>query len=411
MDRMFVPDMYAVYAILVAIAVVMVYVCVVWASLIITTRISQKHLPMMNSRIIESSQRPMVSIIVPAKDEELDIGTCIKTLLAQNYGNYEIILVDDDSDDITYDIMESFAKKYDKITLIHTKKPDGWLGKTWACTKAAEKASGKIFLFTDADTEHAPDTLSRTVSYMAEEKLDCLTLTQRLRIPEMWVKITIPAIISFKLVYPDGIIHYSSKSINDPDNQMGGVNGAYFMIKKDVYDSIRGFETLKNEIVEDWAIGRLIKNSGYRLRLVNGSDLVSALWARDLLTLDDLFRRLMLPFVRNDRTKAIWNCLKLLAILFVPYPTVLVSLPIYLAMPQDSLLSELLLAVSVTSIAASLLHTISYGIQVKASGIRLRNVCYASVGGLVAAIGFLDGAKAKGTNWRNRDISPNDVKS
>ena len=221
--------------IMIIVAVIMVYVCVTWIRFIRTAKISQKYLPKIDVKTYVPTNHPMVSIIVPAKNEEEHIGKCMSSLVQQDYENYEIIIVDDDSTDATYDIAMTFEKKYDNVTLIHTKKPNDWLGKTWACTQAAKIASGQILLFTDADTKHMPETLNRAVSYMESENIDCLTLTQTIEIPEMWIKAVIPVIISFKLVYPDGIIRFSSKSVNDPKHPMGGVYGAIFLIKKNVY--------------------------------------------------------------------------------------------------------------------------------------------------------------------------------
>ncbi len=225
------------YAVLTAFAVLMGAVCVEWARLIRTARESQKHLPSIGDS--EESSKPMISVIVPAKDEEEYVGKCIRSLLEQNYENYEIILVDDYSDDMTWNIMDCFTKKHKNVTAFSTKKPAEWMGKTWACSEGVKKASGDILLFTDADTSYEPHALSRTISYMESHDLDCLTLTQRLNIPEMWVRATLPAITSFKLVYPDGIIRYSSKAINDEKNSMGGVNGSFFMVKRPVYESRR----------------------------------------------------------------------------------------------------------------------------------------------------------------------------
>ena len=391
--------------IMLGMTVIMGGICAMWIIFIVIAKISQKHMPEIDTKEYPISDPPMVSIIVPAKNEEECIGQCVRTLIEQDYENYEIILVDDDSSDATYDIIKSFEKKHDNITSIYTKKPAGWLGKTWACTEAAKKASGKILLFTDADTEHKPDALRRAVSYMEAENLDCLTLTQKLGIPEMWIRATIPVIMSFKLVYPDGIVYFSSKSINDPKHKMGGAYGAFILIQKNVYADVGGFESVKNEILEDWAIGRSIKKAGHKLRLANGSKYVSAMWARDLPTLNDIFKRLILQFVRNNKKKAIGACIILLAVLFAPYPLTIISGTLFILYPDLSSL-----ALFATSGISAILHMASYRLHAKALGISRRSVFLAPVGGFVASVGFLDGIRAKGTTWRGRKIMPDDVK-
>ncbi len=155
---------------------------------------------------------------------------------------------------------------------------------------------------------------------------------------------------------------------------------------------VGGFEKVKHFIVEDWAIGKNIKNAKYKMRLVNGSDILSALWARDLPTLNNVLSRLMLPFVKNAKTKGINYGLALLFLLFLPYPLTVISLVLHLG--YGDFFSLALLAISAT---ASLLHMISYGIQAKMFGISLKKIFLAPLGGFVASVGFLDGLRAKKT--------------
>ena len=169
--------------------------------------------------------------------------------------------------------------------------------------------------------------------------------------------------------------------------------------------NIGGFEIVKNEILEDWAIGRIIKKKGYKLRLANGSKYVNAIWARDLPTLNDIFKRLILQFVRNNKPKAIRDCLKLVMILFASYPITAISGILFILYPD--IFSLILLTAS--SIATAL-HMISYGLHAKTLNISLRNIFLAPLGGFVASVGFLDGIRSKGTIWRGRKIMPDDVK-
>lgn len=384
-------------------AVVMIGVCIQWIRLIHNTTGSRALLPSMDNVTIKTPQL-MVSIIIPARNEEDYIGLCLRTLLKQDYTNYEIILIDDDSEDITLDIMETFARKYPNITAFSTKKPKGWHGKTWACHEGVKRASGDILLFTDADTTHTPNTLSKTVSYLISENLDCLTITQKLLVSEMWVHVTMPAITSFKLVYPEGIIQYSPKKINDPKNSMGGVNGAFFMIKKQVYNDVGGFEKVKNEIIEDWAIGRNIKKAKYSMGIANGKEMVTAIWARDLPSLDNVLNRLMLQFTSNNKAKGFTVGISLVFLLFAPYPLVITSA--LSSVWFGDLGSQILF---VSSALASVLHMISYGIQSKIFGISLKRIFLAPLGGFVASEGFLSTFRKKNIIWRDRDITAADL--
>jgi chlorobactene glucosyltransferase len=123
---------------------------------------------------------PFVSVVVPARNEQGNIEKCILSLLAQNYPNFEVIVIDDNSTDDTLKIMKEIEKKVlpknrlKIISLIH--KPDNWTGKTWASQQGYLQSSGSILLFTDADTNYnSKDTILLTISYMQKQKLDVLT--------------------------------------------------------------------------------------------------------------------------------------------------------------------------------------------------------------------------------------------
>lgn len=103
-----------------------------------------------------SKTSPRVSVILPARNEEKHIKRCLDSLVGQDYKNFEIIAIDDSSDDATGKIISEYAKRHEKIIAVSAKpKPDGWMGKNWACMQGYDKATGELLLFTDADTHHA----------------------------------------------------------------------------------------------------------------------------------------------------------------------------------------------------------------------------------------------------------------
>ena len=353
---------------------------------------------------------PRISIIVPARNERQDIDSCISSLIAQDYSNTEIILVDDSSTDETADIMESFATKYENVSMIHAGlKPSGWMGKTWACVQGMEKATGDILLFTDADTKHAKNTLSDTIHYMMEHEIDALTITQKLLIPEMWTAVTMPVISSFKLAYPNGLLRSFIRAVNDPNNKkIGGMFGAYFMVKRKVYLDIGGFESVKNEILEDWVIGNKIKSAGYAVKIADGSHLVDAIWARDLPTLKEIFKRLMISFAVHDRKKGVRDFILIALLLtgpsiFLPY-----SVINYLIEPRIEY--GIMLG---SGIVAMLSYMISFKIHAKLLGIKLRHIFISPLGGFVATLGFLAGLigtkRGHDVDWHDRIINVADM--
>ena len=111
---------------------------------------------------------PMVSILVPARNEALNIGACAGSLLAQDYPNFELLVLDDHSDDATAETVRGLgvSESGRDARLLHGEAlPAGWCGKNWACDQLARSARGKFLFFTDADTTHAPGTVSAAVAY------------------------------------------------------------------------------------------------------------------------------------------------------------------------------------------------------------------------------------------------------
>lgn len=378
-------------------------ICVAWMVIIVNSRISARHLPTLIKT--EQTEMPKISVILPARDEEDYVGLCLRTLVKQDYPKYEIIAIDDRSEDATYSIMWAFARKYpDLITVIKApEKPAEWVGKTWACVQGCEKATGDLLLFTDADTEHKPDAMGLAVNHMLAKNLDVLTLTQKIKTPEFWTRITMPVITGFKLAYPDGIVLFSAKAVNDPKNKMGGLLGAYFLIKKSVYDAVEGHAGVKNEILEDWVLGRKIKRAGYSVNIANGGSLVTALWARDLPTLDQSFTRLMAPIATNQKGKSIRECIALVSLLFAPYVLLLGSIPLAL---YDWNLPTFAFVMS--SLAASVSHIVSYVYQAKSLGIPLRNAIFAPLAGYVASTGFINGLRGTAI-WHEQKYQKKDI--
>ena len=135
-------------------------------------------------------KNPTVSIILPARNEEEFIGKCLDTLVNQDYNNYEIIVIDDSSEDDTRKIILEYAEKYKKIVPVFARpKPDGWMGKNWACMEGYRKAKGDLLLFTDADTSHSKKVISLAVKHLNSFNLDALSAIPKMLTFDFWTKI------------------------------------------------------------------------------------------------------------------------------------------------------------------------------------------------------------------------------
>lgn len=205
---------------------------------------------------------PFLSVIVPVRNEELNIAKCLNGILHQDYnGKYEVIIANDNSTDKTREIVLEFQKKNsNKIKLLDVPVlPKGWVGKTHACFGASKLAKGDYLIFIDADTYAMPGMLTVSVSYAIKNSIDLLTLnpfqlmvsfSERLVMP--WIFL----ILAFSMKF---------KRVNDPFLSDAIGNGQFMMFKKETYHRIGGHACVKNIIQEDIELSKIIKENGYKL--------------------------------------------------------------------------------------------------------------------------------------------------
>ncbi len=211
-----------------------------------------------------------VTIVVPARNEEQSIEKCVRSLLNQTYGNFNVIVVDDASEDATPLILIRLAAEFPRLRVIPAPPlPPGWSGKCWAVATGAAQAGGEWLLFTDADTEHEPGGLAAVVFLAESNHLDMLSLMPRHELASFWERAILPAIFAI-LLQAGG----SFEEVNDARSSAAWAAGAFMLIRRAVYESVGGHETVRGEIVEDFALARLIKGQGYRLTLASGRDWV-----------------------------------------------------------------------------------------------------------------------------------------
>jgi len=348
-----------------------------------------------------NKQTPKVSIILPARNEEKYLTTCLESLIDQDYQNYEIIAIDDSSEDSTGKIIENFSKKNSKIIHVSAKsKPEGWMGKNWACMEGYKQATGELLLFTDADTKHSRKVISLSVSHLLSLELDALSAIPRLLTFDFLTKVSLPMISTF--------LHtrFSAINVNNPKKKAAYFFGSFFIITKKTYEQVGMHEGVKHEIIEDGALGKKVKEEGHKMRIVRGDNLIDAVWARDSSTLWHALKRLMIPLYLQSEKIAIGSFLAVLFLLFIPFPVFAITNFI----PIESISTKILYASAAT--ASALIYTGSV-IEVK-MGLKLKliHALFAPLGGLIVTLGFFTGLmQAKGSSsvsWRGRSYSMKD---
>jgi chlorobactene glucosyltransferase len=227
---------------------------------------------------------PLISVIVPARNEEGKVGRCLKSLLVQNYPNFEIVIIDDRSTDNTAEVIQSYVDSplnaKNRIKFVHGKDaPEGWIGKCNALAHAVGHASGDWFIFTDADTYHHPNSIEDAVAFALNSKSDLVSFVPVQELGSFPEKLIMPVLLSsFLLGDP---LH----SINDSASKRAYAYGQYIVCWRSSYLATGGHQSVRNEIVEDHALARVFKENGYKISVADGKTLYRVRMYTDLESL------------------------------------------------------------------------------------------------------------------------------
>ena len=374
---------------------ILIGVSATWIFLIKSMFRTFQETPFLDEFKKKEHENQKVSIILPARNEEKFIGNCLDSLLNQDYTNYEIIAINDSSDDKTGSIIKKYAKESSKIISVDAKpKPEGWIGKNWACMEGYKKATGDLLLFTDSDTKHTSSVISLAVSHLLSLELDALTVIPKMLCLDLITKITLPIISIF--------LHtrFSALRVNDTTKNTGYFFGSFFIIKKSTYDKVGTHESVKGELIEDGALGKKVKESNFKMRMVDGQHLIDAVWARDSFTLWNALKRLMIPLYLQNAKTAVGSSFAVLFLLFMPFPLFLYSI-IFLSAEISSIVIFV-----IASIASILIYI--GGALDATKGVRsgLKYSLFAPLGSFIVVCGFFAGliqATSKdAVSWRGR---------
>jgi chlorobactene glucosyltransferase len=213
---------------------------------------------------------PHVSILVPARNEEANIAPCVRSLLAQSYPSFEVLVLDDDSGDRTWQVLTELATGADRLHIFRGQAlPPGWLGKHWACHQLSQAAGGELLLFTDADTRHHPHALRDGVAALQDQGADLLTAIPRQEVGTWGERLIVP-------LFPWSIFCFLPLVLAHRWRwpAFSASVGQFMLFRRAAYDQIGGHASVRQTAIDDIALGRRIKAHGLRWRLLDAGDRV-----------------------------------------------------------------------------------------------------------------------------------------
>ncbi len=221
----------------------------------------------------DTDSLPRLSVVVPARDEGSTIRRAVASLLAQNYPDLEVIVVDDRSSDATADVLRALKASDARLVVLRVDElPAGWLGKNHALWRGADRANGEWLLFTDADVVFARGALRQAVAYAMAEGLDHLTLAPHLVARG-------PALRAFVAFFGYAFVAlWGAYLANDPRSKRGVGIGAFNLLRKSAYERIGTMRALSLRPDDDIRLGRRLRGFGFRQRVLNGNELLSVEW-------------------------------------------------------------------------------------------------------------------------------------
>lgn len=216
---------------------------------------------------------PKVSIIVAARNEQRNIREALQSLLNLSYPDYELIVVNDRSEDDTQSILEQMSACEPRLKLLQVNElPAGWLGKNHALWFGSQHATGEILLFTDADIVMEPSVLSRAVTYLKHNQIDHLAATPSMRIQTAFLGMFGAAFI---IIFSLFVRPWKAR---DPRSRFHIGIGAFNLVRAQVYRNIGGHEPIRMRPDDDIKLGKLLKTRGYRQDVVYGPDYLAVEW-------------------------------------------------------------------------------------------------------------------------------------
>jgi chlorobactene glucosyltransferase len=217
--------------------------------------------------------RPRLSVVIAARNEEDDLPATLDSLLAQDYPDLEVVVVEDNSTDGTKEVIDARAPRVRRVN--PPPLPSGWVGKNWACWTGARASTGAWILFLDADVRTHPAAVRTTYDWAVREGADLATIAPRVEMKGFWERVVLPFYIQIVLTY------FRAPHVNRDRSKAAMANGQYWLTPRSAYLAVGGHEAVRGVVLEDVAIARCYREAGRRLRIAWGPELAVTRMYRD----------------------------------------------------------------------------------------------------------------------------------
>ncbi|MDQ2889947.1 MAG: glycosyltransferase [Gemmatimonadota bacterium] len=273
----------------------------------------------------EPPSAPLVSVIVPARNEARNIGACVRSLLAATYPRLEVVVVNDHSTDDTGAIARVIAADNANLRVIDNPDlPDGWFGKQWACQNGANVASGEILVFVDADTQASTDLVSRSVSGMLRTRADFYSVLGRQEMVTFWERLLQMQVFTILMTRFGG-----TEIVNRSTSASGKIaNGQYIMVQRATYDELGGHALVRAYVAEDLMLAQRYFELGRKTVLVMGPNQLSTRMYTSLAELIGGWRKNL--FAGGRHSMPMGSRAAPLAALLIPLPFLMQLAPVLL---------------------------------------------------------------------------------
>lgn len=268
------------------------------------------------------SDTPLISILVPARNEEKDIEKCIRSLINQDYPNMEIIILDDNSIDNTASIIRRLSHESSKVKILKGKPlPQGWVGKNYGCYQLEKEARGDYLLFTDADTIHEKNSVSSAFLCLKENKLDALSVYPFQITKSVMEKMIIRYInLGILLFIPLKLMQKTSTKL------FSTALGSLMLYKRKVYRAVGGHTSISGQCLEDINMSILLKKMGYNFMIFDGTHTYRTRMYDDFPSIIKGIKRFVLTTFNFNAFMGFMNMLLLSIILLFPFLMIPVSM-------------------------------------------------------------------------------------